>query len=244
MTMMAAISGGRPARFDASSQHRRAMIAKINVARHQLAMAEDDYRQGLLQATGRLSLRECDDRQLEKMLDWLKSKGFRPLPKSGAKGTAQFPAAKKARALWISLYHLGVVHNPAEEALEAFACKQLGCERFVWARQSDCHKLIEALKAMAERAGWRQRDMNGKRLDPTVLASSLCYCILARLRELGAAPDQWGLETAAFRLCGITLESPLDGSPWPAEQFHRLAAALGQKLRELAPHAAHEGDGQ
>jgi phage gp16-like protein len=207
-------------------------------------MAEDDYRQGLFDSTGKTSLKECSDAQLERVIAWLQSKGFRAQPRKGGAPAAHHPMARKARALWISLYHLGVVHNPAEAALEAFAKRQLGCERLVWARQSDANKLVEALKAMAERAGWRQRDMNGQRLSPLVLASSLCQCILARLRELGVAPDVWSLEQAAFKLCGIELQHDFDVSTWPAEQYHRLAAALGAKLREVAPHAAVEGDGQ
>lgn len=235
-------TNAHPARFDRLTQHRRAMIAKINIARHQLNMAEDDYRQGLLQTTGEISLKACSDRALEQVLDWLKSKGFRPLPKKGSAPAAQHPMARKARALWISLYHLGVVHNPSEHALEAFAKRQLGCDRLVWARQSDAYKLIEALKAMAERAGWRQRDMNGRQLSPRVLASHLCECILGRLKELGVAADGWSLETAAFRLCGIELTSVFDEPVFQAEQFHRLAAALGAKLREAVPHAATAED--
>src|SRR5690606_4886161 len=96
---------GAPARFDASSQHRRAMIAKINVARHQLQMHEDDYRQLLIETTGRMSLKECDERQLEATIEALKAKGFRPLPArragrpSTGSGQAQHPVARKARAL-------------------------------------------------------------------------------------------------------------------------------------------------
>ena len=92
----------------------------------------------------------------------MKAIGFRPpLPRAGKKA-ATHPMARKARALWISLHHLGVVQNPAEEALEAFARRQLKCERLSWANQRDAHKLIEALKAMAQRhAGDRPRRMTG-----------------------------------------------------------------------------------
>lgn len=239
---MRAATAARPAQFDRTSQHRRAMMAKIHIAIKDLPMAEDDYRQGLLTLTGQTSLTQCDEKHLEKMLDWLKSKGWRPLPKRGSAPAAQHPSAKKARALWISLYQLGVVHNPAEEALETFAKRQLGWERLHWIRQSESNKLIQALKSMAERAGWRQRDLNGKQLSPRVLQTHLCEVILARLKELGVAHHSWSLEQAAFRLCGIELESVFDNPVWPAEQFHRLAAALGKKLREAAPNAATAED--
>jgi len=240
MSLAAHARAARPAQFDRLTQHRRAMIAKVNIARHQLAMDEDDYRQLLLDTTGRLSLKECDDRQLEAMIARLKSKGFQPLPRKGAAPAAQHPMARKARALWISLFHLGVVHNQAEEALEAFARRQLGCDRLVWARQSDAFRLVEALKAMAERAGWRQRGIDGKKLSPLVLKSHLCEVILARLKELGVAADGWSLETAAFRLCGIEIGQA--DRLFAAEELDRLAAALGARLREAVPHAATAED--
>jgi len=218
-----------PARFDRTSQHRRAMMAKIAIARKTLAMDEDDYRQILFDETSHNSARDCTDAELEKVIAKLKTLGFTPVPKNPRKGVAQHPVAKKARALWISLYHLGVVHNPKDPALEAFACKQLKCEKFVWARQSDGHKLIEALKSMAERAGWRQSDFNGKALEPRTLQSSLCHVIVARLKDAGAIPDNWQLHDAMWKLCGI--ENAHDRG-WSAEDYARCAQALGRKLRE------------
>mgnify|MGYP000164566239 CR=1 FL=1 len=40
-----AMRAARPATFDRTSQHRRSMIAKVQVAKTQLGMEEDDYRQ-------------------------------------------------------------------------------------------------------------------------------------------------------------------------------------------------------
>lgn len=232
----------RMASFDRGQQRRRSMIAKINIARQQLRMAEDDYRQLLLDSTGHISLKDCSDAQLAQMIDALKSKGFAPLPRAGGKPAAQHPMARKARALWISLYHLGVVHNPSEEALEAFAKRQLGCDRLAWARQSDAYRLIEALKAMGSRHGWRQSNLvTQKPLTPLGLQESLCVAILDRLVSNGGAPDSWTLNTAAWRLCGIELGR---SGPMTAEQYTELAAALGRKLRETIPDIEQRGAGQ
>ncbi len=65
--------------------------------------------------------------------------------------------AKKARALWISLYQLGAIGDASEAGLETFGRRQLGVERLQWADQSEGFRLIEALKSMAQRAGWDQR---------------------------------------------------------------------------------------
>ena len=225
----------RPARFDRAAQARRAMYAKINIARDQLGLDEDDYRQMLFDTTGRISAKDCTEAQLAAMLDLLKAKGFRPLPKAGPKAAAQHPMARKARALWISLYQLGVVHNPDERALEAFAKRQLKCEKLVWARQSDAFRLIEALKDMGRRKGWQMAcPRTGKAYGPIALKGALCHAILKRLKAFGVARMDWGLHDAAWKLCGIENTKP-GGATWSASDYERLADGLGKALREVLP---------
>ncbi len=193
------------------------------------ARFEDDYRALLFQTTGRTSLTDCSTGQLEAMVKALERKGFKPVPKAGNRGAATHPVAKKARAMWISLHQLGAVQNPSEQALEAFARRQLGCERFSWARQSEGYRVIEALKSMARRAGWPQHDpISQKPLSPLLLQSGLCQAILAKLQEAGEVPADWSLNDAAFRLCGIQLGA--DG-PVSAEQYHVLAGGLARRDR-------------
>lgn len=225
-----------PARFDQTSQQRRSMIAKIHVAKKTLQMDEDDYRQALFERTGRTSLTECTDPQLARVLDFMKSKGFKPL---GAKGHASHPMARKARAIWISLHKLGAVHNSSEQALEAFARRQLKCERFAWADQRQAYKLIEALKAMAVRAGWQQHCRATGRAfgTPLELQTSLCNAILVKLKDAGVIPANWALHDAAWKLCGIENGK---ASAWTAEDYDLLASALGEKLRKHASPSTGE----
>jgi phage gp16-like protein len=228
---MTAVSA-RPATFNRSTQHRRSMLGKIHIAKKQLAMDEDDYRQLLFEQTGHGSAADCSDAQLARVIEQLKAKGFKPLPKPG-KTAATHPMARKARALWISLHHLNVVQNPAEEALEAFSRRQLGCAKLNWANQREAYKLIEALKAMALRHGWRQTAAHdGHQLSPKELQMHLCEVILARLKDGGHVPDDWYLDIAAKRLCGIDTTATETG--YTAEDYGRLAKALGAKLRTLA----------
>lgn len=224
---------GKPAQFDRGQQQRRSLIAKVHVAKKQLMLDEDDYRQILFDETRRDSLTQCTVGELEKVVARLKTQGFKPLPRTGGRGaTAQTPMARKARALWISLYQLGMVRNSSEEALETFAKRQLGCERMVWARQSDAYRLIEALKAMALRGGWQQADDNGKHLQPWKLQIGLCEAILTRLKAADVAHPSWTLAHAAWRLCGIELVPVLTAPSDQAEAYAALAAALGRKLRD------------
>jgi phage gp16-like protein len=219
-----------PARF-APNPRRRAMTAKIHIAKKQLQLDEDDYRQILLDESGRTSSGDCTEAELERVLKRFEALGFKPLPKVGATGAtrpAQHPVARKARALWISLYHLCAVESPSEKALESFAKRQLKCERLVWANQSDGYKLIEALKAMAVRHGWPQVDPQGAALSTRELHEGLCRAILWKLKGADEIPADWTIDIAAFRLCGI--ETGAEG-PMGAEAYQTLAQALGKKLR-------------
>lgn len=217
--MSAAKTIAKPAQFDRASQHRRSMMGKVHVARQALGLHEDDYRQILLDETGEISLAKCSEAQMARVLAKFEQLGFQPLK---PKGMASHPMARKARAMWLSLYHLGAVHNPAEKALEAFACRQLGCERMAWARQSDAYRLIEALKAMAERAGWSQAG------NPTVrqLRERLAEAVLNAAKAAGMVPADWHLSTAARQICGIE-----KAMAWSAEDYDEVARALGTELR-------------
>jgi hypothetical protein len=216
--------------LDQSAQLRRSLLAKVNIGRQQIDMVEDDYRQMLLDTTGQASLKTCSDQQLARVVERLKQLGFRPIQQKGSAGVAQHPMARKARALWISLFHLGVVRNQGEPAFEAFAKRCLDCDKLVWARQSDGFKLIEALKNMAVRNGWTQVDHKGRPLEARGLQESLCMAILQRLKTSEVIPDEWTIDEAAYRLCGIDCAAQ---APFTAEKFQRLAIALGAKLREL-----------
>lgn len=218
----------RPARFDPRARRRNAMLGKVHVARKALALDEDDYRNILMQETGHASAKHCSEHQLEKVLDRFRALGWKDLPKATPRGVAQNPMARKARALWISLYHLGAVRSRDEKALEAFARRQIGCERLAWAKQSEGFKLIEALKKMAEKEGWAQTDPSGNNLSPLKLNEGLCEAILAKLVKIGEARPDWTIDIAAWRLCGI--ETCASG-PMGAEAYQGLAQALGAKLR-------------
>jgi phage gp16-like protein len=212
----------------AVAPHRRAMIAKIHVAKKTLGMVEDDYREVLLDVTGETSLTDCSDAQLNAVIERMKALGFTPMP-GKAKGNvgqraADHPMARKARALWISLYQLGAVRNPSEKALEAFAKRQLKAEKLQWANQSQGFKLIEALKDIGLKNGW---DASGASVP--ILQRRLCEAILKKLVERDAANRDWSLADAAYRLTGERVSGM---HAFTSEEYTRLAAALGTKLRE------------
>lgn len=220
-----------PAPKFAAAPHRRAMLAKVHVAKVQLGLVDDDYRAVLMRVAGCASAGDCTDAQLIAVLAEFAAKGFSASAKRTAARRADHPVARKARALWISLAHLGAIADPSERALEVFARRQLGCERMQWANQALGYKLVEALKAIAARHGW---DQSVEGVAPgavaVVLSRRLVDSLVDKLKAAELVPADWSVQRVAYDLAGVELASVFGQT----EELHRLAAALGAKLREAS----------
>lgn len=173
----------------------RAAVVQVQIAKRDLGLDDDTYRDVLERVTGKRSSTSCTDAQLREVLAEFKAKGWTPKVVQGGKAAApararraapaDHPSAKKARALWISLWNLGEVRDSSEPALEAFAARQLGVERLQWADQALSYKLIEALKAMAERAGWSQHVSTAMGTGPQRLKMLKVGLLKAQAARLG-----------------------------------------------------------
>lgn len=210
---------------------RRKLIAMVHIAKKDLELIDDDYRAILMEEAGVASAADADEAGLAKAVDRFKARGWVPALADGKKAApkpADFPGAGKARALWISLHQLGVIENPAEPALEAFACRQLGCTKFQWAVRSQLDGLIEALKAMAMRHGWEQ-SLKGVASSAAVvvLKRRLVERQLAILVEAGWAPASWDVKRAAFDFGGVEIPHLLGAT---ASQLDLVAQALGKVI--------------
>lgn len=235
---MQAFSPYRPAKaatFDRGAQVERAMRGKIKLAQKMLGIGDDDYRAIIARLVpGKTSSTECNQRELATILDELKAKGFQAQPAKPRVRAADHPAANKARALWISLYHLGAIDSAAEASLEAFARRQLGCDRMQWADQGLMYKLIEALKAMAERHGWSQETAGMRNASQVirVLKLRLLDALLLKLKAKGYAAEGWDLAGAAMRIVGpIEDGRPISPSSWSFTDLDMIAATFGDLLR-------------
>lgn len=218
----------------AANPLRRVMIAKIHIAKKDLDFDDGDYRALLERVTGKVSTTAMSDKQLDQVLGELARLGWKPSVKAGGKPrpvrAADHPGAKKARAMLISLGLLGVIRNTSEAALEAFARRQMGDKPLQWADQSQVYKLIEALKAIAERNGWPQSTEG--LADPIwTLKYRLCAAILRRLVAEGVlAPETTLASLIAERLL---ITGPVQ--ELAEKDLEQLAAWLGGRL---ATHAA------
>jgi phage gp16-like protein len=223
---------GTPARYDASQQHRRGMLAKIHIAKAQLRLCDDDYTAVLLRETGRTSAADCDQAELEKVLRAFEARGFSAKARRSGPAPADHPAARKARAMWISLGLLGAIEDTSERALETFARRQLGCDKLQWANQALVYKLVEALKAIAVRHGWRQSTEGlPTRAVPINLKRWLCEALLAKLVAADLVPAEWSVDRAAYELAGIEVQLLFAGP----ETLDLVARSFGAVLAGKRP---------
>lgn len=131
---------------------RRALIAKIHIARTQLGLDETTYRL-LLRRYGAESAALMRLDQLDGVLKELQAKGWQPAPprKAGKRRQAQGAEVALIRALWLFLHDLGEVDNPSEAALAAYAKRIAGIDDLHWADGHRRERIIETLKKWAAR---------------------------------------------------------------------------------------------
>lgn len=138
------------------SNARAAKIRMIQVARRQLGLDDDTYRAAIaLAVPGKTSSADCTVGQLDRIIDSLKKKGFKPKKPAGAPPRPERRTldtsveASKARAVWLLLVEIGAVRDPSEAALNAYVRRQAGVDDLAWVR--DMAPVIEGLKAWAAR---------------------------------------------------------------------------------------------
>lgn len=146
-----------------AGDHRRALYAKISIALKELGIEDESFRDILQLRYARRSRTELTEIQLVDLVEHFKSLGFRTKraapARAGSRPMADGAEARKIRALWISGYHLGVVKDPSEAALGAFAKrvtggKSGGVDALAWLDTPAAAKVIEALKDwLAREAG-------------------------------------------------------------------------------------------
>ena len=131
----------------------RVKIAKIHVAKKQLDMDEESYRAMLKRVTGKISLKECHEPQLDRMILELTKKGFKAIARTASKKSTQVLATdaeiSKARAVWLTLHEMGEVRDASEAAFAAYAKRICKVDSIRWVK--DYNRLIETLKKWAVR---------------------------------------------------------------------------------------------
>ncbi|MCX4349290.1 MAG: regulatory protein GemA [Alphaproteobacteria bacterium] len=140
---------------------RNIMIAKIHLAKNQLGLDDDTYRSIIQQAVGKDSSAKCTDKQLEKVIEKLKEKGWKDEKprKAGDKTRKERksyekpnkPSISKIYALWGVLQRSGKIKSKDKTALDVFVRKYTGVDHVKWLDEVQAQKIIEILKQMIAR---------------------------------------------------------------------------------------------
>lgn len=126
------------------------LMGMIRVARAQLGMDEDAYRTLLLDTLGKSSLAGSTAKEKWRVMEELKSRGFRPRPFHKGKELVADPQAKKIRALWLTMADCGIVRDRSEKALNNYVRRFTG-RTLEDATVKQCQAVIEILKQHFDR---------------------------------------------------------------------------------------------
>lgn len=133
-------------------------LAAIHVAKKQLGLDEDTYRDVLVRATGKRSAGDMTPAEQDRALAEFRRLGFKPASKAASK-RADGPYRKILQAHWIAMWNLGLIPDPSDVGLHGFVKRQttLDHTRFL-IDQEAASAVIEALKARMTRdakVDWR-----------------------------------------------------------------------------------------
>ncbi len=157
---------------------RRQLMAKIHIAKKDLALDEDTYRQALQGSAGKASCSDMSVEQLEKVLSHFIRLGWKP-KKSNSRRYSPKTRHEKGhdqldviRAIWISMYKSGAIDSGTEAALDAWVQrtttrmnKGVGIARAEWLRGKGNRQLLvrvlESLKQWQTRVTreWMNEDL-------------------------------------------------------------------------------------
>lgn len=146
---------GNGAAQDKNAAQRQTLIRLIHVARRELGLDEPTYRTMLRTAGQADSTTAMSVPQLKAVVEHAKRCGFKVRAKN-AKAKADrrqdtSREARKVRALWLFLHHLGAVRDPSERALATYVKRIAKVDDMHWAHGDRMLALIETLKKWAMR---------------------------------------------------------------------------------------------
>jgi len=150
--------------------NRRGLLAMVHCARRDLGLAEDDYRAVLETLFGKSSASELSDRELVRVVEHFRAKGFAPPVREKAKRSTN-PHVRKVWALWGDLERSGRLRHPGKDALRAFVERMTGVTDPAWLAPEQANQVVEGLKAWRARL---ERDAAARDLGPASSPVGLC----------------------------------------------------------------------
>ncbi len=225
------------AKTHAVNDGRTGLISKIHVAKKELGLDDDTYRDLLERVTGQRSAKDCSLAQLTAVIGDLGKRGF-PVHQKAITGPSH-KIVSKVRALWISGWNLGVISDPSDAAMEAFITRQTGIRKAQWLKAgADGAKVIDALEAWLSRAAavnWSREKHVANFCN--LPGYRICLRQWEILRDLGAVTPghTWtGNEKRPAEEMLAYARAVVKGEPenWLHGEWAKISKALGAKLRK------------
>ncbi|WP_320200513.1 regulatory protein GemA [Agrobacterium sp. rho-13.3] len=126
-------------------------FAIINIAKKQLDMDEDHYRELLVRVTKVDSLRKMSESQRLAVVEEFKRLGFKVTATTKKLPVASKPYIRLVHALWKSCHRKGVIEDGSRHALRTFVKKRSGVDDPDFLTFTQANPIIDALKAMEAR---------------------------------------------------------------------------------------------
>ncbi|EHE9178898.1 DUF1018 domain-containing protein [Salmonella enterica] len=141
---------------------RASLITLMHVARRELRLDEDTYKDALRTATGKTSCRDMTIPELSKALAAFKKRGFKVRSKPQNRALKPATVTAKIRAIWRLMHAQGFLASDSEAALNAWVRKQTasanggeGVANYQWLEREPAlaSDVLERLKR------WHRREM-------------------------------------------------------------------------------------
>ncbi|EEP6366142.1 DUF1018 domain-containing protein [Salmonella enterica] len=141
---------------------RASLITLMHVARRELRLDEDTYKDALRTATGKTSCRDMTLPELSKALAAFKKRGFKVRSKPQNRALKPATVTAKIRAIWRLMHAQGFLGSDSEAALNAWVRKQTapqnggeGVANYQWLEKEPAlaSDILERLKR------WHRREM-------------------------------------------------------------------------------------
>ena len=166
-------------------------IRALQAARRAAGITDDDWRARLARDFRVTSTKDLSSSAAGRLLDEFRS-GSKAVGKPLAAGAKQLtgPFAPKLRALWITGWQLGVVHDRTDKAMLAFVERQTGIENTRFLRDAGAARAaIEGLKAWIGREAKFDWPTSGE-ATTSVLDDGSGRKIVVQTRPKDATPAQ------------------------------------------------------
>lgn len=217
------------------SDSRRKLIGAVRAAASRMQLSDEDRREIQLDLTGKASMSDMSLSEIGQVLDRLNRD--RPAP------MAHRAHIGKIRALWWTCYWLGAIEEPNDAALDKFVHRQTGASSLRFVDHRNAPPIIEALKAMAARAGVRWPTEAAVREAATVVGATAA---IADRREVLLA--LWGklldagivMNSRPFEYFAKALKLAPDEWKWSGRDYDEAIKQLGKRWRRHLAKAVPE----